>query len=37
MERQVVDIDTVVLGHQDRAFDRMAELADVAEPLIGAN
>ena len=35
-ERQIVDIDTVGLGHQDRALDRMAELADVAGPLIGA-
>src|SRR5208282_1461647 len=34
--RQVGETDTVAFGHQDRAFDCMAELADVAWPLVRA-
>src|SRR5260370_40598272 len=36
VEGEIVDIDTITVRHQNHALDQMAELADVTEPLIGA-
>ncbi len=37
MYRQILERDSVVLGHQDGAFERMAKLADIARPLMRAD
>src|ERR1700719_3822883 len=36
VEGQIADIDTVTVCHKNRALDRVAELADVTKPLVGA-